>query len=245
MSVAERVVPPYWVVLTGLEMVLNIIFIQIDVAPGPNLLVTITLDPTTPNNSSAILSVTLSGLTTVPALNGLTAGPITKISDLQFAFTIPNDVTTVIAHSAETGHATLQVMAPDEPPVWPDRLPQTPYMPDNGTPEYDPADNAIRTSVTVGPNKVRRRFTAVPEAVKLVMQLNGEQLGVLRDFVSSKLQDVMPFTWIDFRDGSQCLYRFPKGQGGLTYKFDSGDDPDPLMVNRDMWIVNLDLEKLP
>ena len=99
-------------------------------------------------------------------------------------------------------------------------------MPENGTPSYQPADNAIRTNVSVGPNKVRRRFTAVPET---------EQLGILNQFVEEQIEDVLPFIWRDFRDDSQCLYRFPKGRGGLTYKWDSGD----------IWLVSMDLEKLP
>jgi hypothetical protein len=132
-----------------------------------------------------------------------------------------------------------------DPVQWPDLLPQDPYLPDGGTPEYDPADNAIRTSVTVGPNKVRRRFTAVPEVVKLTLHLNGDQVAILRRFIEQDILDVLPFTWRDFRDGSQCTYRFPKGRGGLTYKFDSGADADALNVSNDMWIVTLDLEKLP
>jgi hypothetical protein len=130
--------------------------------------------------------------------------------------------------------------------VWPDLLPQDPFLPENGTPEYNPADNAIRTSVTVGPNKVRRRFTAVPEPLKLQMQLNGDQVAILKRFIEEDLKDVLPFTWRDFRDGSQCMYRFPKGRGGVTsYKFDSGADRDPLSCSGDMWIVTMELEKLP
>ena len=108
-------------------------------------------------------------------------------------------------------------------------------MPENGTPSYQPADNAIRTSVTVGPNKVRRRFTAVPETTQIQMWFTSDQLAILNQFVEEQIQDVLPFTWRDFRDDSQCMYRFPKGRGGLTYKWDSGD----------IWLVSMDLEKLP
>jgi hypothetical protein len=120
-------------------------------------------------------------------------------------------------------------------PYWPDSLPQTPYSSADGTPQYDPADNLIRTSVSMGPAKQRRRFTAVPETVKLQMWLTSDQVTTLRSFIADDLQDALPFTWIDFRDGSQCDYRFTKGQGSISYKFDSGD----------IWIVSIEMERLP
>ena len=120
-------------------------------------------------------------------------------------------------------------------PVWPASLPQTPYLPDNGTPEYDPADNTIRTSVTAGPAKLRRRFTAVPETTKIELWLTSDQVTTLKTFVEQTVQDVVPFDWQDFRDGSACSYRFTKGRGSITYKYDSGD----------IWIVDMELEKLP
>ena len=119
--------------------------------------------------------------------------------------------------------------------LWPDQLPQDPFMPSNGTPSYQPTDNAIRTSVTVGPDKVRRRFTAVPETTQIQMWFTADQLAVLNQFVEEQIQDVLPFTWRDFRDDSQCMYRFPKGRGSLAYKWDSGD----------IWLVTMELEKLP
>lgn len=120
-------------------------------------------------------------------------------------------------------------------PTWPDTLPQTPYSPDNQTPEYTPTDNTIRTTVTVGPAKLRRRFTAVPETVKLVLYVTSDQLATLKDFVQEQLQDVLPFEWTDFRDGSQGTYRFAKGWASVSQKYDSGD----------MWCLNLELELLP
>lgn len=120
-------------------------------------------------------------------------------------------------------------------PVWPASLPQTPYMPDNNTPEYIPNDNTIRTSVTAGPAKARRRFTAVPEECKLQIWVTSVQLATLKDFVKTTLEDVLPFTWTDFRDGTQATYRFMKGWSSVDQKYDSGDT----------WILTLDLELLP
>jgi hypothetical protein len=128
-----------------------------------------------------------------------------------------------------------------DPAVWPDTLPQTPYRPDNSTPEYTPTDNTIRTSVTVGPAKLRRRFTAVPETVKIQLWLTSDQLATLRNFVEVTLEDVLPFTWVDFRDDSQCTYRFPKGRASIPHKYDSGSD----IEGQEIWILDIELERLP
>ena len=120
-------------------------------------------------------------------------------------------------------------------PVWPDTLPQEPYWADNGTPEYVPNDNTIRTTVTAGPAKVRRRFTAVPEECKLQMWMTTDQLATLKDFVQNVLEEVLPFTWVDFRTDEQATYRFMKGWSSVGQKYDSGD----------IWMITLDLELLP
>jgi hypothetical protein len=119
-------------------------------------------------------------------------------------------------------------------PVWPDTLPQTPFFADAG-PEYTPMDNTISTSVTVGPVKRRRRFTAVPETLKIQLWLTSDQLATLKDFVQNQLQDVLPFDWLDWRSNDQCSYRCPKGWGSFTQKHDSGD----------VWIVQAELERMP
>ena len=120
-------------------------------------------------------------------------------------------------------------------PVWPDTLPPAPFFAGSGTPDYQPADSTIRTSVTSGPSKLRRRFTAVPETLKIQLWLTQDQVATLKDFVENQVQDVLPFDWQDFRDGSQCSYRFSKGRGSLDYKWDSGI----------VWLVTAELEKLP
>lgn len=105
-------------------------------------------------------------------------------------------------------------------------------------------DNSIRTSVTVGPAKLRRRFTAVPETCKIRLMLMGDQLAVFHDFVWNQVQDVLPFEWFDFRDGSQATYRFPKGRGSYTEKYDSSGGATDVYA-KDMWVVDVELEKLP
>ncbi len=89
--------------------------------------------------------------------------------------------------------------------------------------------------MTAGPAKLRRRFTAVPETTKLQLWLTSDQISTLKTFVEETVQDVLPFTWSDFRNGTACNYRFPKGRGSLTYKWDSGD----------IWLIAIELEKLP
>lgn len=123
-------------------------------------------------------------------------------------------------------------------PAWPDTLPQTPFFPEDG-PGYEPMDNTISTSVTVGPMKRRRRFTAVPETLKIKLWLTSDQLLTLRDFVKGTIEDVLPFTWVDFRNpdpaSNAATYRCPKGWASWTQKHDSGD----------IWIVTGELELLP
>lgn len=121
-------------------------------------------------------------------------------------------------------------------PPWPSDLPQTPYSDENGqSPMYAPTDNTIRTSVDVGPPKLRRRYTAVVEPCTLNFQMNEAEIAILKTFVQDTLQDVLPFTWIDFRTGGAATYRFDKGWASVSHQWDSGD----------VWDVTITLELLP
>jgi len=82
---------------------------------------------------------------------------------------------------------------------------------------------------------MRRRFTAVPETCKIQLWLTSAQLSTLKTFVQVTLEDVSPFSWIDFRSGAAANYRLPAGWSSVTQKYDSGD----------MWIVDLTMELLP
>ena len=92
----------------------------------------------------------------------------------------------------------------------------------------------LSTSMETGAPKRRRRFTNVPEKFTCTLVLNKAQLAALNTFVVTTLQDVLPFDWKDFRDGSAATYVFQKRPGyNLT------------AVGANLWKVPLDLMKVP
>lgn len=117
---------------------------------------------------------------------------------------------------------------------WPSDLPQDWFLQDNG-PDYKPVDNTIRTSVTAGPAKLRRRFTAAPENLVLTGHLDETELQLLKDFVQLTLQEVLPFGWQDFRTANPATYRFAAGWSSVQTKHYGGC----------VWTVTMNLEMLP
>ena len=118
-------------------------------------------------------------------------------------------------------------------PYWPEDLPQDWYN-DSG-PQYAPVDNTIRSQVTAGPAKLRRRFTAQTEDVTLSNELTEVQLGRLKCFVKDALGEVGRFAWKDFRTNQYAEYRFKAGWSSVKTQHLGGD----------FWTVNLDLELMP
>ena len=116
---------------------------------------------------------------------------------------------------------------------WPVDLPQDWYMPDNG-PDYKPVDNTIRTTVTAGPAKLRRRFTATVENLTLTGTLDHQQVKLLKDFVQVTLQEVNKFGWKDMRTHDSAIYRFPAGWSSVETQWFAGD----------IWTVTMQLEML-
>lgn len=117
---------------------------------------------------------------------------------------------------------------------WPAELPQDWYLADNG-PDYKPVDNTIRTSVTSGPAKLRRRFTTSIENLTLTGQLDHHEVETLKNFVQLTLQDVLKFGWKDFRTHQPAIYRFPAGWSSVETQWFGGD----------IWTVTMQLEMLP
>lgn len=117
---------------------------------------------------------------------------------------------------------------------WPADLPQDWYLADNG-PDYKPVDNTIRSSVTAGPAKLRRRFTAAPENLVLIGQLSEDECNVLEDFVKFTLEETLPFGWKHFRRNCPAKYRFVAGWSSVETKHFGGD----------IWTVTMQLEMLP
>lgn len=92
---------------TGAQTV-NIVNIQVDnrVLPlGAGKQITLYLDPATPINAENNISLTLAGLTTIPALNGTTLSGATIVSSLQVVFQVLVGPA-VTPYSTETGTAT-------------------------------------------------------------------------------------------------------------------------------------------
>lgn len=83
----------------------TIAYIQIDDTPAHDRLVTLWFSPATPLNIKNNVSLTLSGLTTVAALNG-TSAPVAVESSLQVSFTVSGSALPITSYSSETGSAT-------------------------------------------------------------------------------------------------------------------------------------------
>jgi hypothetical protein len=118
-------------------------------------------------------------------------------------------------------------------PLWPSGLPQEVYT-DSG-PTYDSQDNTIRSSVTSGPAKMRRRFTAVPADVTVGLQLSEAEIAILETFVKTTLGEVLPFDWVNFHTGATVSYLFKAGWSSVKLTWYVGD----------IWTVSMALEQLP
>ena len=117
-------------------------------------------------------------------------------------------------------------------PVWPVGLPQNPYALDGA--RYVPMDNQQRSQMDMGPQKVRRRFTAVAATFSFQMELTKAELAILTQFQEVTLQDTRRFQWIDFRTGLPCKYRFARRPGA---QYVAGDG--------ELWLCDIELERMP
>lgn len=115
--------------------------------------------------------------------------------------------------------------------TWPSSLP----VPTDESLSYVPlVEPVITTQMETGAPKRRRRFTAVPEAFTCTLVLTKAQLATLNTFVCTTLQDVLPFDWKDFRDGSAATYVFQKRPG-----------QNLAAAGANLWKVPLELMKVP
>ncbi len=129
-------------------------------------------------------------------------------------------------------------------PTWPDNLPQFPFGGDD-PPQHDPQSNVIRTSMSTGPAKMRRRSTARVENVTIgPFSINQSQLDALETFVLDELGEAKPFLWYSFRhkpeDRIPAVYRFMNGWSSVKPKRKGYDN-----MNVYWYDVTLELEKLP
>ena len=117
---------------------------------------------------------------------------------------------------------------------WPSSLPQDVYVPDDG-PTYNQQSNVLRTDMTTGPAKMRRRFTAVPADVTVQIMLSEEEIATLESFVKETLGETGQFNWKKFHTGTAAVYRFKEGWKSVKLKYSGGD----------LWTVSMDLELMP
>lgn len=116
-------------------------------------------------------------------------------------------------------------------PTWPAGLP----APLNESGQFAPlVENVISTQMETGAPKRRRRFTSVPETYSGTLLLTGAQTELLRSFVATTLQDVLPFDWKDFREGSSTSYVF---QGRPTFS--------KVQESSDRWKAQIQLQQVP
>lgn len=113
--------------------------------------------------------------------------------------------------------------------AWPAQLP-APAL--NSFSESLP-NNTIRSSVDVGPAKVRRRTTANVRPISFVLKLTSEQWDILEDFF---LNDT-------FSGSDSFDYTHPVSGLGLTARF--AEPPSRQDVEGVVWNAAISLEILP
>lgn len=103
--------------------------------------------------------------------------------------------------------------------TWPSELPQE--FEEDGYSEVQ-MENTIRTNVTFGAPKVRRRFTAVATEISGTLIMTAAQLLTFDTFFSTTLADgSLSFTWAHPRTGVSASFRFKeppsKNSSGMGY----------------------------
>lgn len=89
---------------------------------------------------------------------------------------------------------------------WPADLPQNVLAADF---QEQAQPQAIRSSVDVGPAKMRRRYTAAIKVYRMAIYLTTAQKASLETFFDSSLGGgVLPFNWVDHISGDPRTYRF-------------------------------------
>lgn len=115
---------------------------------------------------------------------------------------------------------------------WPSSLPPSPI--DDGL-SYTPRDGIIRTQMEAGPEKRRRRFTAVGEDVTMRVPVDLAQSQVLDAFFQDELHGgVDEFQWKHFKRAGfpSCYYTFKA-------------PPQYQRIGGNVWIAQLELYRMP
>lgn len=98
------------------------------------------------------------------------------------------------------------------------------------------ADNTIRSTMDVGPPKVRRRSTSGTKPISGVMYMTPDQLATLTTFFETTLYDgSLPFDWTHPRLNTAISCQFKGAPAFRRYDDDSTIG----------WMVSITLEVLP
>jgi len=89
--------------------------------------------------------------------------------------------------------------------AWPSSLPQDSLR--DGYRE-EPIDTAIRSGMSYGPDKVRRRTTTVIRRVSIPMRMTTTQVSDLETFYYETIQVAGVVDWINHRTRAAAQYRF-------------------------------------
>lgn len=113
--------------------------------------------------------------------------------------------------------------------TWPVTLPQDPEL--NGL-QISQKDNSIRSGMSYGPDKVRRRTTSAITIVSFAMTLTTTEVGYLNTFYNDTIEVSGRFTWVDHLTGAAADYRFLQPPVFSPY-------------GGDLWTVSFNMEQLP
>ena len=90
--------------------------------------------------------------------------------------------------------------------AWPNSLPE--YVQDNGYSEQF-VDQAMENQMSVGPAKVRRRFTKVTRRFTMTVRMTSSQVDTFDTFWQSTLHGgTLPFDWVH-----------PRTRGAMSFQF--------------------------
>lgn len=114
---------------------------------------------------------------------------------------------------------------------WPSTLPQSPLI--NSYQEATP-DTIIRTGMSVGPDKIRRRLTDNIRKFSFSLFMTKDQIQILDDFIQSTLNGgVDSFVWKNHRTEAAATVRLI---GLPTYQ---------VISSGDFYSVGIKMEELP
>lgn len=119
--------------------------------------------------------------------------------------------------------------------VWPAGLPQAPQL---RALRERPPELTVRTSMDVGPAKVRRRQTAGVRTFPIEIKLTRDQVALLDEFFLDTLAGgALAFQWTQHRTGDLIDYRFlgPPEYAPLA----------PRQSGSEYWMATFSIEALP